>query len=68
MLTDELFEDFAALLKKHKLEHAVMLVPIEQGGDDTIQLAIHNLTREQVWMMTDVINKEFSQDRGPLNG
>jgi hypothetical protein len=68
MLTDELFEDFAALLKKHKLQHAVMFVPIENNGDDTIQLAIHNLTREQVWMMTDAVNKEFAEDRRPLNG
>lgn len=64
-LPDELITDLHTLRTKHKLKHLFLIVPLT---DNSIQLALSNISQEQVWMICDEIAKRFHHQKKPLNG
>lgn len=64
-LTKSVITDLHELCEKHKPPHAILIVPCD---NDSIQLALSNMSAEQVWMICAELAKRFDDNKHPLNG
>ena len=64
MLPDTLLNDLEKILHKHHFSHAVLIIPMP---DNTLQIALSNVTPDQLQRMSGEVARVMKMERSHLN-